>query len=316
MHQLLNWLNAELDKFFQNKKDAVHPSVLASEFHIKFVSIHPFYDGNGRTVRILSNLILIACGYPPVIIKSQEKENIYYKSLADIQGYGGNHDVFNSFFLAKVIESQEMILNALLGKDIDEESDLDKKIKLFKKEFEIIDSDQEIKWNLSFETTKRMYQDWIRNLIEKMIPVAQKFDQFYNDVNHYIYLNNIYGSKSFSDRPVADLLQEIDQAFEKSADIKDFPTRDMEWSITFQYDNFKKGGINSFSCYYSFRIKFEKTKYTYTQDIFSGDSQLNREDKFTRLLHQPMTKQEIEKFSKELGESLLNHVQFYLRKQE
>jgi hypothetical protein len=267
-------------------------------------------------VRILSNLILIACGYPPVIIKSQEKENIYYKSLADIQGYGGNHDVFNSFFLAKVIESQEMILNALLGKDIDEESDLDKKIKLFKKEFEIIDSDQEIKWNLSFETTKRMYQDWIRNLIEKMIPVAQKFDQFYNDVNHYIYLNNIYGSKSFSDRPVADLLQEIDQAFEKSADIKDFPTRDMEWSITFQYDNFKKGGINSFSCYYSFRIKFEKTKYTYTQDIFSGDSQLNREDKFTRLLHQPMTKQEIEKFSKELGESLLNHVQFYLRKQE
>jgi Fic family protein len=313
MHQLLDWLNAELDKLYNNKMDAKHPVLIAAEFHIKFIGIHPFYDGNGRTVRILSNLILVACGYPPVIIKSQEKENIYYKSLADIQGYGGGHDIFNSFFATKVIESQEIVLSALQGKDIDEENDLDKKIKLFEKEFEIIDSEKEIKWNLNFDTVKQMYHDWIRNLIVEMVPVAQKFNKFYTDINHYISLNNIYNSNSFSDRSVSDLLEEIDQVFDKPANIKDFPNREMEWSISFQYGPFKKGGINTFSCYYSFRIKFEKTKYTYTQDTFSEDSAGSRHDKFTKLLHQGLTKAEIKKFAAEMGESLLAHMKYYMK---
>lgn len=41
--------------------------------HLKLVDIHPFSDGNGRTSRLLMNLILIKAGYPPVIIMKQER---------------------------------------------------------------------------------------------------------------------------------------------------------------------------------------------------------------------------------------------------
>jgi Fic family protein len=45
-----------------------HPVEVAALFHHGFVKIHPFIDGNGRVTRLLTNLYLIAQGYPPVYL--------------------------------------------------------------------------------------------------------------------------------------------------------------------------------------------------------------------------------------------------------
>lgn len=50
--------------------------------HVKFESIHPFIDGNGRTGRMLSNLELMKSGYPPVDIKYTDRRE-YYDALAE-----------------------------------------------------------------------------------------------------------------------------------------------------------------------------------------------------------------------------------------
>ncbi len=53
---------------------------LATVFHHKFVWIHPFFDGNGRTVRLLMNLLLLKEGFPPAIILKNDRKK-YYDAL-------------------------------------------------------------------------------------------------------------------------------------------------------------------------------------------------------------------------------------------
>ncbi len=45
-----------------------HPVIIAADAHYKLVSIHPFVDGNGRTSRLLMNLLLLQTGYTPAVI--------------------------------------------------------------------------------------------------------------------------------------------------------------------------------------------------------------------------------------------------------
>jgi Fic family protein len=132
VHQLIDQTNAELDKF-KVGKNTIHPIEIAASFHVDFVSIHPFYDGNGRTSRILTNIILIACGYPAIIIKDEHKKP-YHQLLGDIQAYGGNVDLFYEFIGERVLDTQKLIIDALEGKEIEEADDLDKEIELFKAE--------------------------------------------------------------------------------------------------------------------------------------------------------------------------------------
>lgn len=70
MKEFINWLHREKD-------DAIK---LAADAHFKFVSIHPFIDGNGRTARLLMNLILMQGGFPPAIIRKEDR-NIYIQSI-------------------------------------------------------------------------------------------------------------------------------------------------------------------------------------------------------------------------------------------
>jgi Fic family protein len=65
---------------FRSERKVLHPVELASFLHNRFVKIHPFTDGNGRTARLLTNWVLLRNRFPPVIIEVTNKEE-YYKAI-------------------------------------------------------------------------------------------------------------------------------------------------------------------------------------------------------------------------------------------
>lgn len=68
---------AELLATDNERKGVLHDVERVARFHLEFEGIHPFIDGNGRTGRLLMNLELIKCGYPPINVKFADRKRYY-----------------------------------------------------------------------------------------------------------------------------------------------------------------------------------------------------------------------------------------------
>ena len=68
---------AELLAVNEERKKTLNAIERIARFHLEFEGIHPFIDGNGRTGRLILNLDLIRCGYPPVNIKFTDRRKYY-----------------------------------------------------------------------------------------------------------------------------------------------------------------------------------------------------------------------------------------------
>ena len=73
-------LVTEFFKWYNKNKGKIHPVELAAIAHLKFVTVHPLADGNGRISRLIMNFILHKKGYPMLDIK-YEGRNSYYNAL-------------------------------------------------------------------------------------------------------------------------------------------------------------------------------------------------------------------------------------------
>ncbi|MEI6427204.1 MAG: Fic family protein [Pseudanabaena sp. ELA607] len=110
---LLQDLMGDYFQFYELNKIDLHPVVLAAEMHERLVSIHPFIDGNGRTSRLIMNLILLQHGFPLAIIGGDyESRMAYYDALEKVQ----TEDDKQSFILLiaeKVLLALERYINTL-----------------------------------------------------------------------------------------------------------------------------------------------------------------------------------------------------------
>ena len=74
----------ELMRDYESIKRERHIIEAVAEFHLRFESIHPFIDGNGRTARLVMNLALLQAGYPIAVIPPMLRgDYIYLISLAN-----------------------------------------------------------------------------------------------------------------------------------------------------------------------------------------------------------------------------------------
>ena len=127
MDNLFNWLN--------KAKEDVNPLILSSIFHYKFVFIHPFSDGNGRTARLWQTAILAhwkdLFKYIPIesIIRKHQEE--YYIAIQNCNNVGISNEFIE--FMLKVIDEavDGMILTS--NKETTQETTQEKIINLIKK---------------------------------------------------------------------------------------------------------------------------------------------------------------------------------------
>lgn len=106
----------EMEEYFiwyDQNKNAIHPIILAAEMHERLVSIHPFIDGNGRTSRLVMNLILLQNGYIIANIKGDYDSKITYYNALEKAQTSGNKEEFLLFIAITEKECLERYLNSI-----------------------------------------------------------------------------------------------------------------------------------------------------------------------------------------------------------
>eukprot|EP00771_Trimastix_marina_P002649 gnl/Trimastix_PCT/3795.p1 GENE.gnl/Trimastix_PCT/3795~~gnl/Trimastix_PCT/3795.p1 ORF type:complete len:444 (+),score=76.21 gnl/Trimastix_PCT/3795:45-1334(+) len=88
----------------------MQPVLLACQVHFFLTRIHPFVDGNGRTARLLMNLILMHFGYPPVLVRCEWRD-AYLDTLRSADE-GEDLSDFTNFILSEMDFMLDIYLNA------------------------------------------------------------------------------------------------------------------------------------------------------------------------------------------------------------
>jgi Fic family protein len=286
MHDLMTWYTENI-----NKKD-IDPILFATEFHYKFIRIHPFDDGNGRIARLLMNFILMQKGYPPAIIKTEDKRN-YFSALQ--QADSGHLEYFFNYISEQVIHSLEIMIKGAKGESIDEPEDIDKEIELFK--FQLAKDDKFTK-SKNIETLDYALKESIFPLIisfdEKCFKLKDLFMKI--DRNMNISTSQHNRQKEISDPNWGVLIKTL---------LRDVLTPgdtflSIEYRLSFK--GFKKSLNQN---YFISSIKIEFNEFNFSISI---NSDIQNQKLF--IYDNPITKKDSDLIVKALIDNLMNQMRF------
>ena len=104
----LEALMTGLEKWMEADRETMHPVRFAAMLHLKFVTIHPFIDGNGRVARLLMNTALIQDGYMLAIVPPILRTD-YLASIRRYQQTGAAAQ-FCDFIAGRVLETEKEVI--------------------------------------------------------------------------------------------------------------------------------------------------------------------------------------------------------------
>lgn len=269
MQELIEWFRKE------KEKPDVTPIILAALFHYRFIRIHPFDDGNGRVARILMNFILMQFGYPPAIIKTEDKENYYaVLRLAD----AGELEPFIEYIAQNLVSSLEIMIRGAKGESIEEPDDFDKEIALLESKIRTVG--QKIEIQRSKEIIVKIFDETITPLANILFTEFRKFDKFYIQYHARIYVDGKAVLGEYDNAPYY-AKNEINESH-------DFPNK---IQLVYLHLEFNQDGFGNFRYETRLTINFELTKYLIK----------DKEDKiiYKKLYSEQLNQNEIEKIIQE-----------------
>lgn len=198
MHTLLQTIN-ELQA-----PSSAEVVFVAAKAHYDFVLIHPFDDGNGRMARLLMNLILIKYGFPPAIIKTQDKQQ-YFSALR--QADGGQLDVFVEYIAGCVCASLQIMLAGARGESVEEPDEQDRKIKMLARMIE--GKAGKLSATRTVEALDTLFEHSFVPLARRLSEAAKKFEPMYSNVEKHSYVDSEDISGSAFEIELADIQKRI-----------------------------------------------------------------------------------------------------------
>ncbi|PIQ47927.1 MAG: hypothetical protein COW03_13395 [Cytophagales bacterium CG12_big_fil_rev_8_21_14_0_65_40_12] len=279
MGELIDWYRKQMEA-------KQHPLSLAAEFHYRFITIHPFDDGNGRLARILMNFVLMQMDMPPVIIRSEKKED-YFNVLR--QADGGNLEAFYIYIGEQLLLSLGLAIKGAKGEPIEDPDDLDKQLQLLDQRIKNLD-EEEIEIAKSNEIIDKILE-------EVALPLAKKIDSYLEPLKKWFtnYKVNWYhdGNGKYYDN-----IQKIalSQIFSDAHDRH--PHR---VGISFDFSGFKKSGTKPFQVATELRFEFLEYSYTIVQ------SQTNKVFR-DALYHQLPLEDELKDIARETAKYIIEEV--------
>lgn len=99
----------EFFHWYHNNKNKINPVELAALVHLKFVTIHPFGDGNGRVSRLMMNFVLNKFDYPMFDINYIDRRS-YYVAL-ERSSLKNNDVLFLQWFMKRYVKGNNEFLN-------------------------------------------------------------------------------------------------------------------------------------------------------------------------------------------------------------
>ncbi|MBK9148698.1 MAG: Fic family protein [Flavobacteriales bacterium] len=166
MQELMEWYHSE---------HALHPIQKAAVLHHRFILIHPFGDGNGRTARLLVNYHLMLNGYMPLVVKSADKAN-YLLRLK--QADAGDLEPFIEYMAQQAEWTMNLALRAAKDLPIEEPADWRKEAELLLRNTSDVKQralDREARWRKQIIDSINLNYPIIRQEVEDKLFYYRKF---------------------------------------------------------------------------------------------------------------------------------------------
>ena len=204
MTDLVQWYNEE-----ENNKQ-LSPIELATLFHYRYIRIHPFEDGNGRISRLLVNFILHRCGYPMIVVRSDDKDNYLFALnqcdlvVGPVPAVGAHADIdqiapFVHYLSTCLERALDISIRAAKGESIEEESDFEKQLAIIERN--VRKTAPQDAHQVTAQDKVDIYNNFHRQLSDRLLHALEPAMQFYNTVMIHYFMSkdrdSIHGNGFF-----------------------------------------------------------------------------------------------------------------------
>lgn len=290
MNELVEWFNGEIEQ------QSLSIAYFLAELHHRFIVIHPFDDGNGRVARLWMNYVLLRLGYPPLVIRTEDKRNYFAalqradeKDMDSLAIYLGN----------VLIEWLKRGTKAAKGEDIRELGDIHKEVDVFVK-------DQE---GIGFKNLRPLSQEVVNTLYEQyFIKIFNTFEDFFE------VFSELFLSKESKVR-LPNMKEYIPANFEEIKTIVREYIREHEWKdnnywsvdLVIAYRKYKGKSREEFDMEARLTFQLSELRYdAYINCQSKGTQDRAKGTHRNKLYSQDWTENEIIKFVEEGKESFFN----------